>query len=355
MPTESSDLATQDLKEKSPFQRWATVFNLPKQVVNTLQQREGGKVTSPDGIFQVTKATREGSYKRIPAGMLSLLLQYSPILKQKYSYLENVTQFLNDEKNLQQIRQDVLDNYANDKEIQTFWGLWYFSYACEKFGNSENGYYLSFLRYNHPSAVYLKSELGKKYHNDENYGFINQVIKATGLDFKQAVSLGNNIVEAIDGYLHTYPTETEVQVSSLEIEPFINYEKGRDRFFWGFNLKGTANYKGKKIPFILRSAHYLWRMELQAQTSDVVWQVDKQSHILRETGGSRKAFSLEDYAKEALQIAYQKLKIEENNQQNRKQREEVRKKLFDKNNNPTGILKYHATGKGVMDIIKRPL
>lgn len=301
---------------KSSNERWGGIFGIDQKAIEILRKREGGSVNDTDGLFQVTQTEREDSWQRIPRKYLSVITKNTPELWVLFPKGDSLNAFLTREDNCRQVRLKVFENYQDSEEIQTFWGLWFFKERCQPFGE-----YLRFLNYNHPRAVWNESEEYNK------CGLINQLMISLNIDRPQTIDWGNQLVGAIDLSLRRKASPFDL---SFTISPTISYDSGRNWFFWNFTINGEAVIENKKVPFVLRSAHYLWSLPID--------QTDQEF--------------LKRYAQSAIERAYNILGIAKKTSQNEGQRGIIRNKLLDKDGNPRGILALSKTSLGIMDLLR---
>ena len=344
---------TISLINKAPFDRWVEVFDIAPQVAKILHQREGGNVEVIDGLYQVTRETRASWATRIPSQHLNLMIQRFPEIinlsgidaKTASDILSKSNPNADDTKSINRIRDTVLRLYDFDptdpnstrrrqisEEIQTYFGLWFFNQACLPYGNERDGYYLSFLQYNHPAGV-------------DN--LLNQFsTQGVSTNRSEKIALANQLIRSVDEALYNQPVSGPVQVdaTSLVLNPSIRYEIGRSRFYWVFQISGKATINGKSLNFTIPSAHYLWSMRIVPQDKDVVWQNPQTGQAMTETEIIKNT-SLQKYAHDAVDWIASEKGFEGAEKSN------LQSQLLDDKDNPQpgSILTTTTTGRGVMD------
>lgn len=360
---EPSPLTTEPATEQTVVDVWASIINRSNPNIKThitardakiLKLREGGSPEITDGIFQVTKATRESTYMRIPYESVKALLNRSALLNGQFAaeiasdrYKGSIDAFFSTDSNLNKVRKAILDNYSyspnpsdpNDGikkqaalEIQTFWGLWFFSYACKPYGE-----YLSFLAYNYPAGVIRMTD---------------EITKATGKNKEAGIQISNQLVQAVDNFLYEKPNNIGIKINKVEIDPSLLYEYGRGRFFWHFDLNGIAEIEGKQISFTVPGAHYLWNANIEPQSSDTTFKVSGTPRPETQDE-KRDKYTLRNYGEEGLQNAYASFAYYTGRQPNDDEKKSIRSLIFDGGNNPAGVLTVSSTGQGIMDIIHK--
>lgn len=334
-----------DIAIANSAQYWSNYFAIPEHLVGILRAREGGRpeyIHIADGLYQVTLDNRQGWMFTIPTAHLRRLLSRNPSLINNLGMgsMEQVLNNLDQAEYAAAVRQEVFRRYSPSSgspedvsvalDIQTFIGLWFFEQKCLRFGNSQDGYYLSFLKYNHPKGVDV---------------LLEQITEQTGASHYTAISIGNQAIEVIDNELYGRPPSTNVVVDpgSVTIIPKVRYEAPRDRFFWRIDVEAAfhlADDPTKQFTLTIPSAHYLWRFTINRQ-EDFVWQGGSGSALQEEH--DRAGYSADAYAQEMMAEL-----MDEPNNLSQEQAQALIQRLYDPRQ---GLFSHVSTGAGIMELI----